>query len=96
MKLISNLSFDNAIKQYEEKYNREYYHEQLIELRRGFEEGLDIRAYADPNFEHEQMEVIREGLEKGLNVSKYVFPYLASPVMRQKRERLEHEQVLNN
>lgn len=71
MKLISNLSFDNAIKQYEEKYNREYYHAQLIELRRGFEEGLDISAYADPNFEHEQMEVIREGLEKGLDVSVY-------------------------
>lgn len=40
MKLTSNLTFDNAIKQYEEKYNCKYYHAQLIELRTGFEEGL--------------------------------------------------------
>ena len=71
MKLTSNLTFDNVIKQYEDKYHRKYYYAQLVELRRGFEEGLDISVYADPDFEHEQMEVIREGLEKGLDVSVY-------------------------
>ena len=71
MKLISNLTFDNAIQQYEEKYNRKYYHGQLRELREGFEKGLDINSYANPDFEHTQMKVIREGLEKGLDVSIY-------------------------
>ena len=48
MKLTSNLTFDNVIKQYEDKYNRKYYHAQLIELRTGFEEGLDINSYVMP------------------------------------------------
>ena len=71
MKLTTNLTFENAIKQHEEKYNCKYYHEQLIELRHGFEKGLDISSYANPDFEHIQMKVIREGLEKGLDVSVY-------------------------
>lgn len=66
MKLISNLTFDNAIQQYEEKYNCKYYHGQLRELREGFEKGLDIDSYANPDFEHEQMREIRLGLEKVL------------------------------
>lgn len=71
MKLTTNLTFENAIQQYEEKYNCKYYHGQLRELREGFEKGLDVSYYADPDFEHTQMKVIREGLEKGLDVSVY-------------------------
>lgn len=74
MKLTTNLTFDNAIKQYEEKYDYSYYHAQLIELETGFEKGLDISVYAHPDFEHTQMKVIREGLEKGLDVSLYAKP----------------------
>ena len=71
MKLTTNLTFDNAIKQYEEKYDYSYYYAQLIELEIGFEKGLDISVYAHPDFAHTQMKVIREGLEKGLDVSLY-------------------------
>lgn len=71
MKLTTNLTFENAIQQYEEKYNCKYYHGQLRELREGFEKGLDVSYHADPDFEHDQMKVIREGLEKGLDVSLY-------------------------
>ena len=71
MKLTTNLTFENAITQYEEKYNCKYYHGQLRELKEGFEKGLDISYYTDPDFEYEQMREIRLGLEKGLDVSLY-------------------------
>ena len=91
MKLTSNLTFDNAIKQYEEKYNCKYYHAQLIELRIGFEEGLDINSYANPDFEHTQMKVIREGLEKGLDVSIYAKLEFDLFQMRQLAKGLENK-----
>ena len=71
MKLINNLTFDNAIQQYEEKYNRKYYHGQLRELREGFEKGLDIDSYANPVFDLFQMRQIEYGLESGVNVEIY-------------------------
>jgi hypothetical protein len=89
MKLISNLTFDNAITQYEEKYDRKYYHGQLRELREGFEKGLDISYYTDPDFEHEQMREIRLGLEKGLDVSLYAKPAFDLFQMRQIEYGLE-------
>lgn len=89
MKLTTNLTFENAIKQHEEKYNCKYYHAQLIELRHGFEKGLDISSYANPDFEHDQMKVIREGLEKGLDVSLYAKPVFDLFQMRQIEYGLE-------
>lgn len=89
MKLTTNLTFDNAIQQYEEKYNRKYYHGQLRELREGFEKGLDIDSYANSDFEHDQMKVIREGLEKGLDVSLYAKPVFDLFQMRQIEYGLE-------
>lgn len=91
MKLTSNLTFDNAIKQYEEKYDRKYYHGQLRELREGFEKGLDIDNYANPDFEHTQMKVIREGLEKGLDVSVYTKLEFDLFQMRQLAKGLENK-----
>lgn len=91
MRLTSNLTFDNAIKQYEEKHDCKYYHAQLIELRTGFEEGLDIDSYINPDFEHEQMKVIREGLEKGLDVSVYAKLEFDSSQMRQLAKGLENK-----
>lgn len=91
MKLTTNLTFENAIQQYEEKYNCKYYHGQLIELNLGFEKGLDISYYTDPDFEHTQMKVIREGLEKGLDVSIYAKLEFDLFQMRQLAKGLENK-----
>lgn len=91
MKLTTNLTFENAIQQYEEKYNCKYYHGQLRELREGFEKGLDVSYYADPDFEHTQMKVIREGLEKGLGVSVYAKLKFDLFQMRQLAKGLENK-----
>ena len=91
MKLTTNLTFENAIQQYEEKYNCKYYRGQLRELREGFEKGLDVSYYADPDFEHTQMKVIREGLEKCLDVSVYAKLKFDLFQMRQLAKGLENK-----
>ena len=73
MKLTTNLDFDNAIKQYEEKYNRKYYGERRELLRSGYEKGYDISLYANPEFNYLQMNFIRNGLLRNLDVDKYAF-----------------------
>lgn len=44
---------------------------QILELTKGLQRGLDVSAYADPGFRTSQMHKIRKGLEKGLDVSLY-------------------------
>ena len=67
MKLKNNLTFESFTQVYGDRYN----HEQLWWLRKGYDEGLDISLYANPNFEYEQMSYIRQGLENNVDISKY-------------------------
>ena len=71
MKLTSNLTFDNVIKQYEDKYNRKYYGPRRDLLRTGCEKGYDISLYAYPDYDFTQLQLIYDGFEEGLNVKLY-------------------------
>ena len=50
-----------------------YSKDQLIQLKQGKSNGVDIRVYASPTLSAEQMEVLRKGLEKKLNVKPIAF-----------------------
>lgn len=51
----------------ESKFNTE----QLIQIKMGLEDGLNVSYYINPELSSNQMRIIREGLYKGLDVSKY-------------------------
>ena len=54
--------------------NSGFTQDQIEEIKTGFDEGLDITAYADKEFLAIQMRQIRFGLEMGLDVSVYADP----------------------
>lgn len=89
MKLTTNLDFDNAIKQYEEKYNRKYYGERRELLRSGYEKGYDISLYANPEFDFRSLHLIYDGLEEGLNVKLYAKKCMESHQMEEVKSGLE-------
>lgn len=62
MKLTTNLTFENIIKSYKERYNYEFDEYQLFELKTGFDEGLNIDLFAYPYFNDEIMYAIRSVL----------------------------------
>lgn len=62
MKLKSNLTFDNVIKSYKERYDYEFDEYQLFELKVGFDDGLNIDLFAHPYFNDEIMYAIRSVL----------------------------------
>lgn len=51
----------------ESKFNTE----QLIQIKMGLEDGLNVSYYINSELSSNQMRIIREGLYKGLDVSKY-------------------------
>lgn len=62
MKLATNLTFDNIIKSYKERYDYEFDEYQLFELKTGFGDGLSIDLFAYPYFSDEIMHAIRSVL----------------------------------
>lgn len=44
---------------------------QLIQIKLGIENGIDITIFANPYYSHTQMRQIRWGLENDIDVSKY-------------------------
>lgn len=62
MKLATNLTFDNIIKSYKERYDYEFDEYQLFELKTGFDGGLNIDLFAYPYFNDEIMYAIRSVL----------------------------------
>lgn len=62
MKLTTNLTFDNIIKSYKERYDYEFDEYQLFELKTGFDDGLNIDLFASPYFNDEIMYAIRSVL----------------------------------
>lgn len=50
MKLATNLTFDNIIQSYKERYNYEFDEYQLFELKTGFGDGLNIDLFAYLDF----------------------------------------------
>lgn len=65
--------------------NSGYMAEQQQELSLGKEEGLDVSAYANPDFNWLQMEQIRMGLKDKLDVSAYADPSYSHETMKQIR-----------
>ena len=52
------------------EYNgMEFNEEQMKQINKGLEEGLDVSIYTDPGFHWSQMVEIRKGLEEGVDVS---------------------------
>ena len=91
MKLITNMTFENIIKSYEEMYDCKYDNLQLKELRYGFKQGLDISVFSNPKFAFNQMDEIRQGLAENLNVSIYAKPAFDVGQMRQIKKGLERD-----
>lgn len=74
MKLTNNLTFDSIIiSLYEEKYKCKYNDFQKKQIEFGYEDGLDVSKYANPEFNYLQMNFIRNGLVRNLGVNKYAF-----------------------
>ena len=65
--------------------NSGYMAEQQQELSLGKEEGLDVSAYASPDFNWLQMEQIRMGLKDKLDVSAYADSSYSHETMKQIR-----------
>ena len=72
-----------TLKDYEEMgcFNED----QLWQIRKGLEKGLDVSIYAKPEFVRDQMWQIRIGLEQGLDASYYAEPELNWGEMREIR-----------
>ena len=67
------------------KFNRD----QMEQIRKGLEQGLDVSIYANPKYDRNQMKQIRNGLEQGLDVSIYADPQYDWRQMREIRTDLE-------
>ena len=91
MKLVNNLTVDNVIKHYEEKYNRKYYGERRNLLISGYEKGYDISLYANPEYDFTQLHLIYDGFEQGLNVKLYAKKCMDTHQMEEVKIGLEHD-----
>lgn len=90
MKLKTNLSFESLIRTYEDQYEHRYSEYQLEELKHGYDSGLDISIYANPEFDRVQMSCIRLGLENNIDINKYAFVEYNYYVMETIYDLLNH------
>ena len=63
MKLKNNITFDNIINAYEKQSGYTFDSRQLDELKIGYENGINIDAYADPIINYFTMFSIRQAIE---------------------------------
>ena len=63
MKLRNNITFDNVIDTYEEQSGYTFDSRQIDELKAGYENGINIEAYADPIINYFMMFSIRRAIE---------------------------------
>ena len=63
MKLRNNITFDNIIDMYEEQSGYTFDSRQIDELKTGYENGINIEAYADPIINYFMMFSIRRAIE---------------------------------
>ena len=64
MKLRNNITFDNIIDMYEEQAGYTFDSIQIDELKTGYENGINIEAYADPIIDYCMMFSIRRAIEE--------------------------------
>lgn len=64
MKLRNNITFDNIIDMYEEQAGYTFDSIQIDELKTGYENGINIEAYADPIINYVMMFSIRHAIEE--------------------------------
>ena len=67
--------------------------DQLAEIRRGMEAGVDTRQYGWPGYTAGQMKELRLGLTAGFDISGYRNPHFAESQMRGMRHQQIFEQV---
>ena len=65
--------------------------EQMYEIEKGLDKGLDVSVYDKEEFNEDQMEQIRLGLEKNLDVSKYAKTEYNWKIMRKIRRKLKKD-----
>ena len=63
MKLRNNITFDNIIDMYEEQSGYTFDSRQIDELKTGYDNGINIEAYADPIINYFMMFSIRRAIE---------------------------------
>lgn len=64
MKLKNNVTFENIIDMYEEQSGCAFDSRQIDELKTGYENGINIEAYADPIINYFMMFRIRQAIEE--------------------------------
>ena len=74
MKLKNNLTFKHTLDMLETQYDYKYDLEQKYQLEVGFERGVDIHKYANPDFDWIYMSHLRRALEHGSDISRYTKP----------------------
>ncbi len=91
MKRYIKSSIESELQKY--KNGGKYDRDEMKEIRKGLESGVDVSMYANPErhlpFGEWQMREIRLGLEAGVDVSKYADPKYDSDQMKKIREKLE-------
>ena len=63
MRLKNNITFDNIIDMYEEQSGCTFDSRQIDELKTGYENGINVEAYADPIINYFMMFRIRREIE---------------------------------
>ena len=89
MKLMTNLSFENVIKQYEKKYNTKYCETRQTLLKKYYDEGIDISSCMDPRIDYLDLEIFLNDLRNGLDVKLYNKVSLSRAQMREIRDGLQ-------
>ena len=64
MKLRNNITFGNIIDMYEEQSGYTFDSRQIDELKAGYDNGINIEAYADPIINYFMMFSIRQAIEE--------------------------------
>ena len=64
MKLRNNITFDNIIDIYEEQSGYTFDSRQIDELKTGYDNGINVEAYADPIINYFMMFSIRQAIEE--------------------------------
>lgn len=88
MKLMSNLAFENVIKQYEQKYNTEYSDTRKELLKEFYDTGIDISTCMDPRIDYLDLEIFLNDLQRGLDVKLYNKVSLSRAQIREIRDGL--------